>query len=182
MLEIRRKVFHLLTISLWLIPLLTLQRKVMLFLFLVVIALNLIVVFKVGINRFKALYNFVFYLERERNIEKPSIQALWANVGIFLSFLLFGSLCASAGVVLLAVGDAFAGLVGMIMGRTRIFGKSLEGFFAFFLSSFLALLLLLDVKRALIVSFFGAIVELLPLKLDDNFLVPLCGSLICFLL
>ncbi|MFN3813410.1 MAG: diacylglycerol/polyprenol kinase family protein [Aquificaceae bacterium] len=182
MLEIRRKAFHLLAISLWLVPLLTLQRKITIALFFVVIALNLLIVFKVGISRFKALYDLVFYLERERNIKRPSIQALWANIGIFLSFLLFGSLCASAGVVLLAVGDAFAGLVGISVGRRRIFRKSLEGSLAFFFSSFFALLLLLDVKRALIISSVGTLTELLPLKLDDNFLIPICGSLVCFLL
>lgn len=181
-LEVRRKIFHLLAISLWLIPLMFFPTWLVVLSFLVVIILNLLLINKVGINFFPALYRIVFYFEREKNLQKPGIQALWANLGIALSFLLFGRECAIIGVILLAVGDVFSNLIGTKIGRTRLLGKTLEGSLAFFFSTLLVLYFFLGLKGALVVSLVGAIVELLPLGLDDNFTLPIVGSFMCFVL
>lgn len=37
-------------------------------------------------------------------------------------------------------------------------------------------------EKALVISSLGAIAEVLPLKLDDNFSVPVIGSFVCFVL
>ncbi|ADO45975.1 phosphatidate cytidylyltransferase [Hydrogenobacter thermophilus TK-6] len=181
-LEVRRKLFHLIAISLWIVPLKLFPPFLTFFTFLVVIFLNILVVKKVGQDSLGVVYRCILYLEREKNLEKPSIQALWANLGIMLSFLMFGGDCATIGVILLAVGDAFASLVGYHLGRTKLFDKSLEGFLAFFLSSFLVLYFILGWGRAIILSLFGALIELLPLKVDDNLTLPLAGSFLCYIL
>ncbi|MFN3598754.1 MAG: diacylglycerol/polyprenol kinase family protein [Aquificaceae bacterium] len=175
-LELRRKVFHLFALSLWLVPIALLPTPITFLTFLVVLFINLLTVFGVGRERFSLYYFIIYKLEREKNYSKPAIQALWANLGIFLSFLAFGKGSALVGVLVLAVGDAFAGLVGIRYGRTRIGNKSLEGSLAFFLSTFLVLLPFVGMMKALWISLFCALVEALPLKLDDNFTIPLTAG------
>lgn len=181
-LETRRKLFHMCAILLWLFPLKFFSSLLLHALFLVVLMINLATVFRLFEKGLSFYYRLVYLLERERNYSKPSIQALWANLGIYMVLLLFGREPAMVSVVVLAVGDAFASLVGMKYGRTRIGEKSLEGGVAFFLSSFLALLPFVGFWRAFLVSFISAFVELLPLKIDDNFIVPLTAGLVFYIM
>lgn len=181
-LELRRKLFHLIAISLWLIPIKFFPYYLVLVTFIFVIMLNILVTIGTGRDLFKRVYQMILYFEREKNIERPGIQAIWANLGIMLSFLLFGRDCSAVGVVLLAVGDTFATLVGTHIGRVKFFEKTLEGSFAFFFCSFCVLYFMIGWEKALVISSLGAIAEVLPLKLDDNFSVPVIGSFVCFVL
>jgi len=169
-------------VSLWIVPISFFPQKLLLLTFILVLFLNLLVVKKVGAEKLKAIYKLITYFERERNLQKPGIQALWANLGIFLSYLVFGKESTIVGVLLLAFGDAFAGLVGTLFGKKRVWGKSLEGSFAFFFSSFLVLLPIIGLRDALIIALVGTLVELLPLKLDDNLTLPLVGAFLHYLL
>ncbi|RME13215.1 MAG: phosphatidate cytidylyltransferase, partial [Aquificota bacterium] len=152
-LETRRKVFHLFALLLWLVPLGFFPAWLSFLLFLGVLGVNLLTVMKAWKDRFRLYYQLVYRLEREKNLSKPGIQALWANLGIFLVFILFGREPAIVSVVVLAVGDAFASIVGIRYGRRRIGERSLEGTLAFFLSSFLVLLPFVEMWKALVVSF-----------------------------
>ena len=183
-LEVRRKIFHLLAILLWLLPLYFFPTWLTVLLFFLVLLINLLTVLKAGEKSLKLYYKMVYSLEREKNYKRPGIQALWANVGICLSFLFFGKYPAMVSVVVLAVGDALASIVGIKYGRRKIWGtnRSLEGTTAFFLFSFLVLLPFLGFVKALIVSFSSALVEALPLKLDDNFTVPVVAGLVYYLM
>ncbi|RMH80517.1 MAG: phosphatidate cytidylyltransferase [Acidobacteria bacterium] len=179
-LEVRRKLFHMLAISLWLVPLRFFNGSLLYITFLMVLILNYMTVLGVGKDMFKLYYRMVYFLERERNYQKPSIQALWANLGIFLSFLLFGRECAMVSTLVLAVGDAFASIVGMRYGRKRIWeNRTLEGSVAFFFSSFLVILPLIGFWKALLIAFASALSEVVPVRLDDNLIVPLVSALVC---
>ncbi len=175
-LETRRKVFHLFALLLWLIPLGFLPREFSLLVFITLIGINLITVLKLWENKLGFYYRLVYNFEREKNRSKPGIQALWANLGIFLVFLLFGKDPAMVSVVVLAVGDAFASMVGIRYGRTKIGDRSLEGALAFLMSTFLVLLPFLGLWKAFFISFFSALVEALPIRFDDNFTVPLTAG------
>ncbi|MCS6997983.1 MAG: phosphatidate cytidylyltransferase [Aquificaceae bacterium] len=181
-LETRRKMFHLIALLLWLLPLYLFPLWLVFLLFTLVLLLNFLTLLKVGNHRLSFYYRLVYGLERERNYSRPGIQALWANLGIFMSLLLFGREPAMVAVVVLAVGDAFASIVGINYGRRRIGDRSLEGTSAFFLSTFFVLLPFLGFWKAFLVCFFSALVELAPLKLDDNFTVPLTAGLLYHLL
>jgi dolichol kinase len=178
--ELRRKLFHVFSILLWLLPLFLLPKPLLLLLCLLVILLNLSLVFKLGKDRLKSIYDLIYYFEREKNLEKPSIQALWLNLGIFLSFLFFPKECSAVGVVITAVGDGFAGMVGYHFGKTKIGNKSLEGALAFFVSTSLVLFPFLGPK-VFLVALAGMLVELFSKRFDDNFLLPLVGSLVACL-
>lgn len=125
----------------------------------------------------------IYNLEREKNLERPGIQALYANLGIFVSFLLFGKL-SLFGVLVLSVGDSLSTLIGKLFGKSEIFfntSKSWEGSLAFFLGSFLVLSLITDLRTALMVSALCALLEAMDTKLDDNLLIPIFASLLVYL-
>ncbi len=180
-LEVRRQIFHLIAISLWLIPVLYLPYWVVVVLLLIAVAINLAVVV-----RFRPLYvvfsPFIGLFERDRNLDKPGIQALYANLGVFISFLLFGKF-AVVGVVALAVGDSFSNLVGMRWGRHRVFyneDKSWEGVLAFFLSVYAVLVFFYPVSLALMVSVVSSLLESFRLPVDDNLTIPVVASAVAY--
>lgn len=179
-LETRRKVFHLFALLLWLFPLKFFPTLILYLTFFLVLTVNYLTVKGFGRQRLHFYYKFIYWLEREKNLSRPAYQALWANLGIFLSFLLFGREGALVGVLVLAVGDAFAGFVGRHWGRTKMGDKSLEGSLAFFLSSFVVLLPLTGLFQALVIALVCSLVELLPF--EDNFTVPLSASLLYHML
>lgn len=181
-LETRRKIFHLFALLLWLVPIYLLPFWLTLLLFLLIIFLNTFTIFKIGADRLSLYYRLVYGLEREKNYSKPGVQAFWANLGIFLSFLFLGREPAMVSVVVLAIGDAFASIVGMRYGKRKIGYRSLEGTFAFFLSTFVVLSPFIGFWKAFLVSFFSALVEALPLRLDDNFTVPVIAGFVYYLL
>ncbi len=178
-LEIKRQIFHLVAISLWIPLILYLPSPIVLVLMIFVVLTNFAVVMKKE-PFVKIFWPLIEKLEREENLERPSIQALLGNIGILISFLLLGKL-AVVSVVILAVGDALSTLVGRTIGKNPIFynsKKTWEGSLAFFLGSFFALWIFLDFKVALLFSLVCAFVESLPLPVDDNLSVPLSSSLL----
>lgn len=177
-LELRRKLFHLFALLLWLLPINFFPKPLTILLFLLVLFINLLTVMGLWKERLPFYYKLVYKLEREKNYSKPSIQALWANLGIFLSFLIFGKEASTVGVAVLAVGDAFAGMVGIRYGKRRIGNKSLEGAFAFFLSVFFVLFPFIGLWQAFVVALLSSVAEILPFKLDDNLTIPLIASLV----
>ena len=182
LLEIKRQIFHLVLISLWVVPILFMPFWVTLSLMILVVVLNLLVVLKTG-PVFKLFRPLVYLLEREENLERPGIQALYANLGVLISFLLFGKLSAF-GVLILAVGDSLSTLVGRSFGRNPIFfntSKSWEGTMAFFLSTYFVTLPFLSLEDALLLGLVTSLTEAFRTGLDDNLTLPIVGSLVVYL-
>ncbi|NPA32773.1 MAG: phosphatidate cytidylyltransferase [Aquificae bacterium] len=179
MLELRRQIFHILSI-LSLVPLiLYLPRWAVILTLSLGIVLNLLLVLR---NPFvlRVFSPLVSLLERKENLSKPGIGALWALLGVFVSYLLFGK-GAVVGVVVLALGDGLSTLAGKLIGRHRLFynpEKSLEGTLAFFLGSFLGLSFFLEPLEAFFISLVCALFESLPLGVDDNLTLPIFASLL----
>lgn len=104
-------------------------------------------------------------------------------LGIGLSLLFYRTEIATAAICFLAFGDVAATTVGERYGRTKISGeKSLEGFLAFVAAAatagFLLPLVDIQVMHGLVVA--GALtaagVELLPLPVNDNLVIPLASG------
>lgn len=83
----------------------------------------------------------------------------------------------------LTVSDALAALAGKGFGRSRIYGKTLEGSAAFFVSAGAIGALFFE---PLLVGFAGAlcatVAELLPSRINDNLSIPLLSGCVMFLL
>ncbi len=104
-------------------------------------------------------------------------------LGIGLTLLFYRANIATAAICFLAFGDVAATTVGERYGRTRISGeKSLEGTLAFVIAAvaagFLLNLVGVPVVYGLILA--GALVaagaELLPLRINDNLVIPLVSG------
>lgn len=113
--------------------------------------------------------------------------ATWYATALLLLALTHQPLWCVAGVAVLGIGDPVAGLVGRRFGRIRLMhGRSLEGTAAFFVSSMLVVFALfvtlhgLGVGQALLLAaaagLAGAIAELVSLRVDDNFSIPLSAA------
>ncbi len=103
-------------------------------------------------------------------------------ISALLASYLFAPPIAAAALVFLIVGDTLAAFVGKAWGRTRIFGeKTLEGFLAGWISSFLAawaLVPALGPGPLAASAFVAMVVEILPIPVDDNFRIPLVAGLV----
>ena len=105
-------------------------------------------------------------------------------VGSLLTLLLFDRDIAVAGLIFLGAGDAIAGMVGERWGRHKLLNKSLEGTAAFFIFSLVVGLIFkyvaLDISLGVLLlgALSAAIVELLPLPVNDNLTIPLLSAAI----
>lgn len=111
--------------------------------------------------------------QRERN---RLVGATYLMIGACLCVWLLDKPVAIVSLLVLMISDTVAALVGNTLGRTPLFGtKTLEGSMAFFFSALLIVFLypgvpcLVGVAGACVAT----LVELLPLGVDDNLLIPL---------
>jgi len=113
-------------------------------------------------------------------------------LGIGTSLLLFPFKIGIISVIVLSVGDSFSTMIGVHWGRhkTKINPKkSWEGTLGGFAAAFLVCLFFTRPEIALAAAGVGMLMELLPIKINDNLLIPfsvgivlwglsLCGFLI----
>lgn len=107
--------------------------------------------------------------------------------GALLTVIFFPKFIAVTSLTFMALGDVGAAIIGRKIGKIKVGDKSLEGTLTFFAIAFLSGLFLLHLEKihpqlSLIMVTVGAltsaIIELLPLPLDDNFSVPLITGLV----
>lgn len=94
-----------------------------------------------------------------------------------------------AAAAFLIIGDTVAAIVGQLLGRVRIFGKSLEGTLSNFLACVLIALFLsklpippkgifLPLKIGVIGAICASVVELMPFKINDNVAIPVVAGIV----
>ncbi len=105
--------------------------------------------------------------------------------GVFVAILLFPPDAAAGGIIYLSVGDISAAIAGERLGNITLFGKTVEGALAFAAATFTVLavfsfssILSLSIYGIAVGSVVCAFLELLPLKINDNFYLPVAGALI----
>lgn len=109
--------------------------------------------------------------------------ATYLVLSALLTFALFDARIAALAVAYTAWGDPLASIVGGRAGHWRWRGKSMEGAFAFLVGGAAAGLLLgplganISLAARLLGAASAAVIELLPLRLDDNITAP-AGSAI----
>lgn len=127
------------------------------------------------IKRFMGM-NFGFLLRpRERKSFSGATTILLAGL---LVYSFYEVKVAAASMVIIVIGDIFAALIGRTFGRIRVFSKTLEGTIAFIISTAIAVQFIpeLSSRVAFIGCLTGAIIELLPLPIDDNITVPMVAG------
>lgn len=115
--------------------------------------------------------------------------ATWYSTALLLIALSCDKLTASMAVVVLALGDPTAAIIGRRFGKIRLVaGRSLEGTSAFVMASALGCVAMQAVfypmippGKAIALAFMsaipGALAELFSKRIDDNFTIPLATAL-----
>jgi dolichol kinase len=96
----------------------------------------------------------------------------WYALGVILALLLFPRQEALAGILVLALADPAAGLVGRRWGRWPFGAGTLEGSAAFVAVAFVVILPFAPWWAALSAAVVAALVERTPWSVDDNLTVP----------
>jgi len=128
------------------------------------------------------------FMMREHELDEKSKSYSGATYVLLASVLviwIFSKPIAVYAVTLLIIGDTFAALVGKRFGRNPVFGlkKTWEGSLAFFISSLAAAWfidsLTWEIKIAGALA--ATVIELAPLKLDDNLTIPVGSAVMMWL-
>ena len=101
------------------------------------------------------------------------------GVGIFGAMAFFEPAAATVGVLVLAIGDSAASLIGRAFGSTTLPynpGKTLMGSLSLFAVGVLIGIFFVSVPWAILVGAVASLVESLPLGPTDNLLLPLATA------
>lgn len=135
-----------------------------------------------------ALMKFFKPLAHAHEAARVNSSTWYASALVLLTLTRSPVLCLVA-VAILGIGDPMAAFIGRRYGRIKLLhGRSLEGTLAFFVSGTVvavgllrlfhpALGLGLSLGISVAAAAFGAIAEVLSLRIDDNFSVPLAAAL-----
>ena len=123
-------------------------------------------------NIFAKLFHFIM---REHEISGRLTGATWVVLIAVPIIFFFPKEIAILSLVYMSVGDTAAAIVGQSFGRTKIGKKSLEGAIGCFIVCIAAALLIniIPFKVALSGAVMATVFEILPVKIDDNVLIPI---------
>ncbi|MBC8255805.1 MAG: hypothetical protein H8E85_00665 [Candidatus Marinimicrobia bacterium] len=117
-----------------------------------------------------------------RPIEKSILSgASWVIIGSAITIYIFNEKSAIIGLLVLSIADSAAAIIGIKIGKTKLFSKSLEGSAAFYITAAIIVfslspavfyINLLAVSAATVVELFST-----P-RLNDNLLIPIVTALI----
>src|SRR6056297_1700706 len=136
--------------------------------------------------RSRRLYWRLFgWMTKKRELRQEFTGASYLLAGSLLVVLLFPKAIAVTALIFLTIGDPTACLIGTFFGKIETFQKkTVEGTLAFILSGFMDSLLVTEIPviYKLIAVITAAVIEMLPVKIDDNFTIPIsAGFLLAFL-
>lgn len=181
--EIRRKIVHLATL---IIPIgygFTSKETVLVFLLPLFFGLLLTDLLRHFHPGMASLFKKYFFGKVLREEEKPTLMgSTYFLFSSILTILLFPQSIAIVSILILILSDTFAALIGKGIGKVPIFGKTLEGTVAFFLTAFLIVWIYPNLDRfsGSLAALGAAMIEVLPIPLDDNLTIPLGAGAIMF--
>ena len=120
-----------------------------------------------------------------RNHEKSGkyTGATWVFISSTLSIGIFPKDIAIISLIYMSIGDTAAGLIGRKFGRIKIYNKTLEGALAgFIVCLILGLMIDLNLSKTLVAigALSAAIIELMPISIDDNIRIPLFSGTVMY--
>ncbi len=180
-LEIPRKLFHLSGILLLFIPYIFKTQAKIIFLALVCLVSTIEFLRLRSHLIANVLVKIFGHLMRplERKKLSGSFYYLW---GVSLSFLFFDKISATKGLLILAIADPLASLIGIKFGNHRFLKKTLEGTLAFFLVSILILYCFKEsLHNALIIGAICALAENV-IPINDNLILPLLVASLSYII
>jgi dolichol kinase len=183
--EITRKIVHLATLVVPLGYALTSEETVLAFLvpfFICFLSVDLLRHFVPGLA---SLFRKYFFGRVLREEEGPSFMgSTYFLFSTILTLLLFPKPIAISSLLILILADTAAALVGKGIGRVRILGKTFEGSMAFFFTALLIVWVYPNQNRfsGSVAALGATLIEILPIRLNDNLTIPLTAGAIMFFL
>lgn len=182
--ELQRKAIHQLALIIPISYLYLSKSLVLQILAPITILVIIVDISRLRIAAVKKLFMKIFKIvlrPHEKNKLTGSTYFLTATV---ITIWLFPKDIAIYCIMILIVSDTLAALVGKRIGKHKIFDKSVEGSSAFFISAFIIGLIMPDIPliQVLTASFSSTILELIPVRLDDNFRIPVGTCMVLYLL
>ena len=191
--ELLRKGIHLTSVV---IPILIYILEKELIVYITLTAASLMILFDLlrkvssGFNKFYLMILHTVLRSRELDVKKHLFTGgTYYVIGIFLTVWIFPKEIAAVAIFIMILCDTAAALVGKKFGMHKIFDKSLEGSLSFLIIGIIIIAVTprisqfpLEYLIAFIALILTTILELLPLKIDDNLSIPIFFSLVYVLL
>lgn len=180
--ESKRKILHILSGIFFLVILLVFGRINLMVMLTVLLLIGLLIInqFMIG-KKFLIIDWFIRNFERP-NVRFPGYATAWYASGLLMAATLLISKSEIAAVICaLAFGDGISAFFGE-RGKLKLPynpEKTLEGVLAFFIAALSSFYFIGWI--AIPFAFASAFFESLPLKIDDNFSVPLFGAIFFYI-
>lgn len=134
---------------------------------------------------FIAIFGFMLRTHEKDNKKKNLNGATYVLISAVLVILLFPKIFAITAFAVLIIGDISAALFGRKFGRHRFLAKSLEGSFAFLITSFVVILFTPKITGSIeeyLIGFFAAFIGMISENIsygwaDDNLTIPVSVAL-----
>ena len=178
--ELLRKLIHLFSIIVPLAYFFYIKDKILMTIILIILTLiALIIEYARRNQKNKIGYFFQKYI---KSILRPNEKrgcftgATWMLIGYTITVLTFENDVAVLALLFLSIGDSCAGIFGRIFPFGKVWNKSIFGSFVGLISCII-FGIVINTALPVEVIFFGAIsgmfIEIIPLKIDDNFSIPI---------
>jgi dolichol kinase len=187
--ELARKAIHLVSISIPLVYVHTSKEfalTVLIPVFLGFLTMDIVKLFVKPVREWYLKYFAAMLRPHELDYSRRNFNgATYVSLAAVLVVLLFPKMIAIAAFAILIISDTAAALVGRKFGKTKLFSKTLEGSFAFFITAMVVVVFVpkLSLIVGLAIALAGTLAELLPIKifghqLDDNITIPLVSGVV----
>lgn len=190
--ELLRKGIHLTSV---IIPILNYYLEKDLMVYITFSASVLMILFDVSRKTFQGFDKFytrclkLVLRHKELDVKKHLFTGgTYYVIGIFLTIYIFPREIASMAIFVMILSDTAAALIGKKYGNHKIFNKSVEGSLSFLFIGIIIIAVTPKISQypleyviAFSALFMTTILELLPIKIDDNLTIPLFFSLVYML-
>jgi dolichol kinase len=127
------------------------------------------------------LFNKLFYpLLRADEKQQRLTGASYLFLSATITFFFFEKTYAIPAVLILTISDSMAAIIGKMVGRKRLFNKSVEGSVTFFLCSFFIILIFtpLFMGKILFVALLLTILEAATSRMNDNLIISISAAVL----
>jgi phytol kinase len=184
--EIRRKIIHILTSLIPLAYITIIPSKEHIFTICVIMSIGFLTVdlLRMYLPAVKKPFLQIFeVLLREGEINNHLTGATYLFIGFSIAVFLFPREIAVPVMLYLSIADPCAAVIGKLWPVKKLFGKSLGGFTAFFISAAIITGFFSGYDyESFIIAFCTAAVEMLPLKINDNLTIPVFSGYLFMIL
>ena len=184
--ELLRKLLHLSNLIIPFTYLLYFDSKVeILIILLPITSFSLLIEYlRINSKSVKNIFDkYLFLMLRNHEKSGKYTGATWVFISSILSIGIFPKDIAIISLIYMSIGDTAAGLIGRKYGKIKIYNKTLEGALAgFIICLMVGLMIDLNISKTILTigALSAAIIELLPISIDDNIRIPLFSGTVMY--